>query len=120
MKIEITPELLANLKEKAEKATPGPWKLYNDDSVGYVELAYDPPKKDRVHDWSNNLPEFVCDFDDGEYHQYKSIKEANANASFVAAANPAIMLALITRIEELESENNALGQLIDDEYKINP
>lgn len=110
MIIEITPELLADLKEKAEKAIPGPW-IYDD---GCVYLAYDPPKENRVHDWSSSNPRFVCDFDDDEYHQYESGKEARANAHYVAAANPAVMLALIAKIEELENANRALKSITVD------
>lgn len=111
MRIEITPELLAGLKDKAEKATSGPW-IYDD---GCVYLTYDPPNENRVHDWSRRYHRFVCDFDDGEYHQYESEEEARANAHYVAAVNPAVILALIARIEELENENRVLNQIIEDE-----
>lgn len=101
MQIEITSELLADLKDKAQKATAGPWVYYDE----CVYLAYDPSNKNRVHDWSSRHPRFICDFDDGEYHQYESTEEARANAHYVAAANPAVMLALIARIEELAQES---------------
>lgn len=110
MKIKITTELMADLKDKAEKATSGPW-IYDD---GCVYLTYDPPKENRVHDWSSSFPRFVCDFDDDEYHQYESGKEARANAHYVAAANPAVILALLAKIEELENVNRALKPIIAD------
>lgn len=79
MSIEITPELLAELKDKAEAAeslSRSPWKI-NDDGVS-------------VDDWHGDL---VCE---------ECLVE---EAEFIAAANPAVVLALVARIEELEAKN---------------
>lgn len=72
---------MQELKRLAEGATPGPWSTRSAwrviDSVFGEGIAH-----------SNNLDDDV----------------AAANARFIAAANPAVVLSLIARIEELEGK----------------
>lgn len=102
MQIEITPELLADLKDKAQKATAGPW-VY--DRSG-VDLDYEPENKRTYGYGCDNR--FVCDLNDGEYHEYESETEQDANGEYIATANPAVMLALIAKIEELQKQIRCL------------
>lgn len=91
MEIEITPELLADLKDKAEKATPGPWI------------------KDTVFPSSviTGNPDLII----GNQAEHNNIFSSalKCNADYIAAANPAVMLALIAKIEELQTDNQYLN-----------
>ena len=84
-KIEITSELLTDLKEKAGKAMPGPWEL--DETPTDIATYYEIYSTDWM----------VAD-----------CEKDGASAAFIAAANPAVVLALIERIERLEKENEEL------------
>lgn len=99
MQIEITPELLADLKDKAKKATQGEWK------ASQTKRIYGGT------DWKSTP---VVETED-DYLLYMELLENSANdAEYIAAANPAVMLALIARIEELENENRALKSITPD------
>lgn len=64
------------------KHTPGPWEA----KCGYVYTTATIDHK-RIHDnsWSYN-DKFICDLDDGEYHEYCNEEEQMANARLIAAA----------------------------------
>lgn len=90
--IEITPEVLDGLREKAYAAVPGPWKA--------VEIP--------GPDCSEDLRIVPCDAygnsrGDGPigdvFSGYK--RPVTENASFITAANPALVLALLAEIERL-------------------
>lgn len=93
-KTEITHELLADLKAKAEKATPGPWNLIGE-------------KKTIVTGSSGRL---VSSSTHCMLFRPHLLDQATGtdNASFIAAANPAVVLALIEHIEQLERGNERL------------
>lgn len=79
-KIEITPELLADIKAKAEKATPGPWEYREDNAAGYnIESQND------YIVYSGTDSDCECDYG----------CEKESNAAYIAAANPAVILDLI-------------------------
>lgn len=78
--IEITPELLADLKDKAKKATPGPYIAYKE-----TFSIYAPSQK---HD----------------FIEIPHCKNREENLEYIATANPSVILALIERIEWLERE----------------
>ena len=87
MSIEITPELLNNLRQKAEAATEGPWNRQGLASLlRYAQKHGGPWNDDEYTDCSLPLPE-------------------EKDADYIAACNPAAILALIARIEELEAKN---------------
>lgn len=93
--IEIKPELLAELKAKAEAATQGPWRV--DDT--YETLVFLPTTA------PNESIAGVCG--DGERISAQGTlckDRCIANAAFIAAANPQVVLALIAEIEELNVE----------------
>lgn len=84
MQIEITPTLLANLKDKAEKATDGPWIAQKDGESRTIVTGYD------VYGVDNSCQMIAAMVFGENTHKY------------IAAANPAVILALIERIEQLE------------------
>lgn len=61
--------------------TPGPWVVIDDRQV--VTLAVCHPGRTYGYGCGND---FVCDLNDGEYHQYRNDKEQAANARLIAAA----------------------------------
>lgn len=110
MKIEITPELLAELKKKAEKATPGSW-FYGKDAES---IGWQHPDSNRVYANLRNQNNTVYGIlVTVNYH----VKSCDQTASYIAAANPAVMLSMIEKIEILENDNNLLKQTIKDLLK---
>lgn len=92
MKIEITPELLAELKEKAEKVTPGNLNiLYPKDTDGMGT---------SISDVNGNIILSM---------RGRSINKRKFNSEYIAAANPDVILALIAKIEKLEKEADWLS-----------
>jgi hypothetical protein len=90
--IEITPALLSDLRQKAEAATPGPWKVI------------ETPRPD----YSEDLRIVPCDAygnsrGDGPigdvFGGYK--RPVAENAAHIAAASPAVVLALVAEVERL-------------------
>lgn len=80
----ITSELLADLKAKAEKATPGPWCVWlvKDSSV-FGATCFVRSHADPDEEWvARNV-------------------ETRANGEYIAAANPDVALALIRELERL-------------------
>ena len=72
------------LRQRAEAATPGPW---------LVERDYPSPD---VHDAKGNVIATTM-------HSDLSRQEDGANAAFIAAANPAAVLALLDRVAKAEA-----------------
>lgn len=100
-KIDITLSLLSDLKEKAERAIPGPWDYCGYESGnGNVELTIGAEKPGQN----------ICKLSSQLYH-----KNCLYNAAFIAAANPAVVLALIRRILELEKEIEARHKIIQED-----
>lgn len=100
--MNITPELLNDLKEKAQKATPGEWYWLFIPDRKFTSIT--------THDrrWAC-MPGIAAvsmtNYDD------KAVDieiEQNANAEYIAAANPAIVLELIASYERLQKENAEL------------
>lgn len=94
-KIEITSEFLAVLKARAQKATEGYWFSTCNANlhpvVNCVVLRYE-------------ISVALCpDARDGE-----------SNADYIAAANPAVVLALIEKIKRLEEEAATLASFCAD------
>lgn len=84
----LTPEVLADLRKKTEAATSGPWA-----SMG---------KFDTQH--------VVCT---GTQMVCNTLHENDeANATYIAAANPAVVLALLDQIAALKAENNEVHSAV--------
>ena len=97
---------LAEIERLANGAVPGPWQ--DEESGGGVFSSNEhlPPK--RAYGVYGYLPNFVCDLNDGEYHEYRDIEEQKNTAAYIAAMNPETTKALIARIRELEDQNKKL------------
>lgn len=91
---------IPNLREKAVAATPGPWEAWkHPESNGYWYVD----RTARIEAKSAFGDIATCS---------TGIEEtAKANAAFIAASNPAAVIALCDRIAELE---NALEQYADE------
>ena len=91
-KIGITSELLTDLKERAEKAMPGPW-AYGTDAE---KCGAKYPDTNRVY--ANLHPQ-----DDHVYGILLSVnhnlKICDTTAAYIAAANPTMILELIAELE---------------------
>jgi uncharacterized protein (UPF0335 family) len=75
------------LRELASKATPGPWEFKATEHTGGIRYVF-APNEAKDHRG--------CEFIVADVNR-------TFNASFIAAANPEAVLALIARIERLES-----------------
>lgn len=97
----LTVEERANLTKLAEAATPGPWAYEavnekgNDWCVGVIVDANDQPVSGRVvGEQDGAVDEFVC-FGDGLQ-----------NAAYIAAANPSVLLRLLSQVAALERDRD--------------
>lgn len=77
--------------------TPGPWVV---DGQQVVTLAACHPNRTYGYGCGND---FVCDLNDGEYHQYRNDKEQAANARLIAAA-PDLLEALKGLVEAADQD----------------
>lgn len=98
MWIKITPELLKDLKEKAEKATQGEWGILQPSQTG----GWGTCVSTDILTPNGNI---ICSMKGSKRNQ------KIANSEYIAAANPAVILALIDKIEE---QNKLLEKLEDD------
>ena len=74
-------EEIAKLRELEQSLFPGKWKVdeYND----AVDIS-PAPKETRVHGYGYGDQGFICDLNDGEYHEYYSEEEQANTAKFIA------------------------------------
>lgn len=108
---EITSEELQRLKALALRATPGPWESNSihsegeygsDDDGGYGFTTYEVTDGSGlcIMGCLNNDDGAVHVGDDG--HAWDDV--AKRDAAYVAAANPASILALIAKVESLAAD----------------
>lgn len=81
------------LREAAEKATPGRWEYY----PGNTSIEYNVDSMDEDQG-------SIVYVDSGDFTQ----KQTDLNGAFIAAANPATVLALL---EELEAKDKQIAEL---------
>ncbi len=77
--MQITPELLADLKAKAQAATPGPWEQHEHYPHVIVDGVLDP----------------ICEVNRSPY----AYTDSRTDAAYISAASPDVVLALIEKIE---------------------
>lgn len=75
---------LEKLKKIGEKVTEGPWRADEDYNCRIYTSAEELPKG-RTYGYGCDET-FVCDLNDGEYHEYLDIREQQANAKFIVEA----------------------------------
>lgn len=120
---------LEELKKKAEAATPGPWERHNAADV-FTPLGAESRNSIAC---DNNDGWHIADCSQGPTSVNGELIEMDfgerrANADFIAAANPAVVLELIERLERAESslkepaawisEHKGIGKEIIDRSKI--
>lgn len=93
--MEITSEILADLKEKAQKATPGPWIMGQNGEV-----------------YSEDRDDFPVDIIEG-------ICVEETDASYIAAASRDVVIAMIEKIKTQEKEVDWLANYIGEHVCIN-
>lgn len=86
---------ITELKELAEKATPGPWHWDSDPVKG------DPLGRNRFRVVALGRTITQCYYSSGD-------EMAQTEASYIAAANPAAILELIAQLEDAQGEIRAL------------
>ena len=80
----MTPSDLKRLKEMAEKATPGPYKVWDGSPWHAMSVHYEQGGRGVFKcDWMNDV----------------GMKQAERNAAYFAALDPATVLALIEMAE---------------------
>ena len=89
---------LSPLEALAERATPGPWTL----------LGYDFGNEDTAPSFAIGREGFCVasvpvEADDGEFRRIPTADDAPPDADFIAAANPAVVLDLIKRVQAAEA-----------------
>ena len=90
--MEITTEMLADLKAKAKAATPGPWEK------DCLRNIFRKPQ-DRDGDWQ---PIVLAKENHGKYFP------GPENTAYIVAASPDVVLAMASEIERLRAENKRL------------
>lgn len=104
------------LRKAAEAATPGPWSNIDDkrgrkksiwveNSAKEMEDVYGGPSR------YGPSREYIANFVQSRCGK----QDAHDNADFVAAANPAAILELITRLRAAEDEVRVLRKLMESE-----
>jgi len=92
--IEITPELLADIEQKAKRASSERWEIDGLDVVLFTDCNSD-------------------NSGDMEMCQVASC-EMEWDAEYIAAADPAVVLAMIERIRRLEAMNQEMLKALED------
>lgn len=87
-----SPQAHAELREKATKATPGPWRVRKH-GLDDGNIAIDGPTP-VYSTWDFTLAKVGS----------RIAPKVNEDAAFIAAANPATVLALLDRIAALEAQ----------------
>ncbi|VDS07533.1 hypothetical protein PARHAE_00710 [Paracoccus haematequi] len=74
-----------DLRRMLEAATPGPWIADADYEFSGVKTKAEGLRPGRTHGYGCEN-DFICDLNDGEYHEYASAEEQSANARLIALA----------------------------------
>lgn len=93
--MKLTNELLAELREKADGATPGPWRVTTDlpsfaicnDPTPTREVPYRIVQTENQFNWKHSA--------------WRGGIDNQHNADFIAAANPTTVVALLDAVETM-------------------
>jgi hypothetical protein len=94
----LNPETLKAMKEAAEKATPGPWYVWN---------PFEDTDEEEVVVHGGPRNQVICRTDDVD-------DDDKDNANFIAICNPANVSALIAEVERQAREIERLNQHVTD------
>lgn len=125
---DMTPTRIAEIRSLAEKATPGPWEVEDeqndgnfgggpDCNSGYKSYAVVAGNKTVVDTLNSDLAEIEEDGDceDGSWRYSRWDEVGRRNAAYIAALDPQTVLALLSRIEDLEGEVERLEKSLLEE-----
>lgn len=137
---DLTPEVVEELRRLAEKATPGPWRWEVRLNSKRVELCGGPPKSGfgafdltvvsfarwgmsgaapvfwswGGHSGSPQRADEVAVPVAGREHHAAWFRDLDhPNAAYIAAANPAVILALLARLSHLEEQARKDGEALE-------
>lgn len=96
----MTTEQLEQLRELAEKATPGPWHMLWYGRTIKAEKALMPKYADFPKSW--NIARIPCRTTDYPIAH----EEYEANANFIASANPTVIIELLNQLTEVTKERD--------------
>lgn len=118
----LSPERVAEIRALAEKATPGPWEVDDeqndgnfgggpDCNSGYKSYAVITGNKTVVDTLNSDLAEIEEDGDceDGSWRYSRWDEVGRRNAAYIAALDPQTVLALLAPHEALRAEVERLG-----------
>ena len=91
----MTDEQLDHLEAIAKAATPGPWIDIEEDDKNFGWGIHYTTTQDRLDKLRAGIARIETDFNPPVE------KEQKANAAYIAAANPAVVLELIAEIRKL-------------------
>lgn len=104
---------LTELKRLAEAATPGPWAARPGDGVLDGRSKFETKRHVLIYALDDCDTHPIADASCN--HTCRMPDEQEANAAFIAAANPATFLSIIAQIEHLtterEKDREALGRI---------
>lgn len=96
---------IQEIQARCEAATPGPWEA---DETGYDVITKAFSHKDKRTGGYGSEGNFICDLNDGEYHEYADKTEQVANAEFIAHARED-MPWLLAQLAELREKTRDMG-----------
>lgn len=109
--IDLSPEALTRIKALAQKATPGPWikkvrpKISVDNDATFITT--EARESDALFEIARL--EFINAYDGRKLSKFS--REQRANAAFIAAAHPGVVLAMCEEIERLRDVRlNQVGE----------
>lgn len=91
------------LEARAKAATPGPWKNVDTPAMSVCDEIHDANGTRIAMALTTRHPR------DGE--QFIDFDQAEANAAYIAAVSPAVVLGLIAELRKLRAELEYLGEL---------
>jgi hypothetical protein len=100
---DLGEETLKAMEARCEAATPGPWRT-EDCYSGVTTNVVCADRRTHGYGCGND---FICDLNDGDYHEYMSIGEQKANAEFIANAREDLPR-LLTAYRAVKAENERL------------
>lgn len=100
------------LRRLAKAATPGPWHTPDSRRLGGAISAMIDGRDCQVASVDGQAAMFD--------HRAEAATIALANAAFIAAANPATVLALLERVERAERELAGIREVSDPDNELNP
>ena len=111
--VEVTPELLGTLERLAADAPQGWWHTVIGSGQNLcTALAAEREEPPYVTFVADFLPDYVLSGPDASWAH----ADHRPAMKFVEAANPAVMLALVKRIRELESDIEELYERARDDW----